>query len=169
MITIRSETAGDAAAIHSVHRAAFPTDAEARLVDLLRENGHAPVSLVADDDGQIVGHVLFSPITIDGDASAGGLGLAPVAVKPDRQHQGIGSKLIGEGLMTCRGKGVPFIVVLGDPAFYHRFGFRRASEVGLGNEYGCDDEFMVIALVPNAIPTAGGLVTYGREFALLGE
>lgn len=169
MATVRSELADDAVAIHAIHRAAFPTDAEARLVDLLRENEHAPVSLVAEEDGQIVGHVLFSPVEIDGDASAGGLGLAPVAVVPARQRWGLGSRLIEEGLSVCRRQKVPFVVVLGDPAFYHRFGFQRAGEFGLGNEYGCDNEFMVLELCPGSLPPSGGLVKYGPEFAVFAE
>ncbi|MEK6262748.1 MAG: N-acetyltransferase [Planctomycetota bacterium] len=169
MLTIRPERSDDAAAIHEVHRAAFPTEAEAKLVDRLRENGHSPVSLVAEEGHRIVGHVLFSPVTIAGMNDTSGLGLAPIAVIPTRQRQGVGSRLIEEGLAVCRRTGVPFVVVLGDPAFYHRFGFQRASTLGLSNEYGVDDEFMVLELSPNAIPAAGGLVTYGPEFALLAE
>lgn len=166
MSTIRSERPGDAAAIRAIHGATFPTAAEARLVDLLRENGHAPISFVAEEDGQIVGHVLFSPVAMDGDASAGGLGLAPIAVLPARQRRGVGSRLIEAGLDACRRGGVPFVVVLGAPAFYHSFGFRRASDLSLRNEYGVDAEFMVLVLSDNAIPTTGGLVTFGPEFAM---
>jgi len=169
MVTIRPERADDAAAIHATHCAAFPTDAEAKLVDLLRENGHASVSFIAEEDDQIVGHVLFSPVAIDSDAGAGGLGLAPVAVVPARQRRGLGTRLIETALTVCRREGVPFVVVLGDPVFYHRFGFGRARDLSLRNEYGVDDEFMVLTLSDNAIPTSGGLVTYGPEFAPFAE
>jgi putative acetyltransferase len=163
VITIRPERAGDAAAIHAVHRAAFPTDAEARLVDRLRAGGQARVSLVAELGGAVVGHVVFSPVSIV-DSATGGLGLAPVAVTPDHQRQGVGSALVREGLAACRREGCAFVVLLGHPEYYPRFGFRRASEVGLGNEYGADEAFMVLELRPGSLPAGGGLVQYGPDF-----
>jgi putative acetyltransferase len=165
MMTIRAEQTGDAAAIHSVHCAAFPTDAEAGLVDRLRANGRARMSLVAEDDGALVGHILFSPVSIVSHPGNGsGLGLAPVAVLPTHQRMGIGSKLIREGLAACRQAGYRFIVLLGHPAYYPRFGFQIASRAGLTNEYGADEAFMVLELQPGAVPAAGGLVKYGAEF-----
>jgi putative acetyltransferase len=157
-----------------VNAAAFPTDVEARLVDRLRETGHARLSLVAESDGgALVGHVLFSPVTIVKGLGASsitapvgsGLGLAPVAVVPAEQRRGIGSALIREGLKACRRQGCGFVVVLGHPEYYPRFGFRRASEVGLGNEYGADEAFLVLELEPGSLPPGGGLVKYGPEFA----
>jgi len=164
MITIRGEQAADIPAIHAVHCAAFPTDAEARLVDLLRANGHATVSLVAELDGQIVGHILFSPITIANQA-ANGLGLAPVAVLPACQRRGIGGQLVRAGLDACYQRGVGFVVLLGHTDYYPRFGFQPAGPLGLGNEYGAGDAFQVIELRPAEIPSGGGLVRYGTEFA----
>jgi putative acetyltransferase len=154
MVTIRPERAEDSVTIHEVHRAAFPTDAEANLVDRLRESDHARLSLVAEENGRLVGHVLFSPVSINGATDAEGLGLAPLAVPPSSQRQGIGSALIREGLAVCRREAIPFVVVLGNPAFYHRSGFQRASEFGLDNEYGCDDEFMVLELCSGSLPPA---------------
>jgi putative acetyltransferase len=142
---------------------AFPTDAEARLVDLLRGSGQARVSLVAEVDGTVVGHVVFSPVSVGG-AQSGGLGLAPVAVVPAHQRRGVGSALIGEGLAVCRREGYPFVVLLGHPGYYPRFGFRRASELGLTNEYKADEAFMVLELRPGSLPREGGLVRYGPEF-----
>ena len=169
MITIRNEQVGDAPAIHAIHRAAFPTDVEARLVDRLRANGHACVSLVAEADTVLAGHVLFSPVSIaDHPDCHSGLGLAPIGVLPSYQRAGIGSKLIVEGLATCRQAGYPFVVVLGHPAYYPRFGFRRASVLGLTNAYGADEAFMVMELSPGSLPAEGGLVKYGTEFAELG-
>jgi putative acetyltransferase len=166
MMTIRAEQAGDAAAIYSLHCAAFPTDAEARLVDRLRDNGNARISLVAEDEGLLVGHILFSPVSIVGHPGDGsGLGLAPVAVLPDHQHLGIGSSLIRAGLAACRHAGYRFIVLLGHPAYYPRFGFQKASLVGLRNEYGADEAFMILQLLPGSLPVGGGLVKYGTEFA----
>jgi putative acetyltransferase len=164
---VRPEQPSDAAAVARVHEAAFPTDAEARLVALLRDAGKATVSLVAVTEGRVVGHVLFSPVTIHGSPTVG-LGLAPVAVLPECQRRGVGSRLIEAGLDVCRGAGVPFAVVLGHPDYYPRFGFRRASERGLGNEYGADEAFMVLELLPGSLPAGGGLVRYATEFALVG-
>ncbi len=164
--TIRAEQVGDATAIYSLHCAAFPTDAEARLVDRLRANGHARISLVAEADGALVGHILFSPVSIVGHLCNGsGLGLAPVAVLRTHQRMGIGSKLVREGLAACREAGYRFIVLLGHPAYYPRFGFQKASLVGLRNEYGADEAFMVMELQPGSLPDGGGLVKYGTEFA----
>lgn len=166
MYTVRAECDADQDGARAVHRAAFPTDSEARLVDLLREHGQARVSLVAECYGQVVGHVLFSPVSVD--AAAGqcwGLGLAPVAVLPAWQRRGVGSSLIREGLALCERQGAPFVVVLGEPEYYGRFGFKRAAAAGLGNEYGVDQEFQVLDLRPGSLPAGGGLVRYGPEFA----
>jgi putative acetyltransferase len=164
---VRPEQPGDIEAVARVHEAAFPTPAEARLVGLLRAAGKATVTLVAVSEGRVVGHVLFSPVTIDGCPTVG-LGLAPVAVLPECQRRGVGSSLIEAGLDACRGAGVSYAVVLGHPDYYPRFGFRRASERGLGNEYGADEAFMVLELRPASLPPGGGLVRYAPEFALFG-
>lgn len=168
-IVIRPEQPSDAGPIGVVHRAAFPSDAEARLVARLRENSHAPVSLVCEIEGHIVGHILFSPVEIVGNTmNAGGLGLAPVAVRPEYQRMGIGSSLITAGLAASRLAEVAFVVVLGHPEYYPRFGFRNARQRGLSNEYEADEAFMVIELVPGSLPANGGLVCYGSEFAEFG-
>lgn len=165
MIQIRPETSADAAAIRRVHTSAFPTDAEARLVDALRANKRTLVSLVADDAGEVVGHILFTPVTFgDGGAAARGAGLAPVAVTPAQQRRGIGARLIEAGIVACRDIGIGFIVVLGDPAYYRRFGFARAADRGLTNEYGVHDEFMVLEIAPHALMHTSGLVKYAPEF-----
>src|SRR5262245_11922157 len=124
MIRIRPEHAGDAAAVCAVHCAAFPTDAEAHLVEWLRARGAARVSLVAEVDDAVVGHVLFSPVSIVAESGCRhGLGLAPVAVMPAHQRRGVGSALVREGLVACREAGCAFVVVLGHPGYYPRFGF----------------------------------------------
>lgn len=163
-VLIRPEQPHDVDAIRRVLEAAFPTAEEARLVDLLRGNDHLRISLVADADGEIVGHIGFSPIEVDGE-SQGGIGLAPVAVLPSCQRQGIGSRLIREGLAACERAGLGFVVVLGWPLYYPRFGFIRADRRGLGNEYGADESFMVLELRAGTIPERGGMVRYGPEFA----
>ena len=162
----RPETTADAAAIRRVHAAAFPTPTEAELVDRLRAHGKATVSLVAEQAREIAGHILFSPVEVDGVRSVGlALGLAPVAVVPAWQRQGAGSRLVREGLEACRWLGCGLVVVLGEPAYYRRFGFEHACRRGLRNEYRADDAFQVIELSAGSIPPVGGLVKYAPEFA----
>ena len=172
-VVIRPARVADHDAVEAVVRAAFPTPAEAALVAALRAAGDAVVSLVAErctpgDAGGVVGHVLFSPVTVlprDGVRTACGLGLAPLAVAPPAQRRGIGGALVRAGLDACRARGSGFVVVLGDPAYYARFGFMRASDAGVGNEYGADAEFMLLELVPDALPPGGGLARYAPAFA----
>ena len=165
IVSIRPELPTDAVAIRRILEAAFPTAAEARLVELLRAGGHLEVSLVAEVDDEIVGHIAFSPVAIEGVASeANGVGLAPLAVVPDHQRQGIGSRLIREGLAACERAECGFVVVLGQPEYYPRFGFTRADRQGLRNEYGADEAFMVLELRNGSIPANGGLVRFGPEF-----
>ena len=171
MPLIVPERANDQAGIRAVHLAAFPTPIEADLVDRLRFNGRAVASLVARDGDSVVGHVLFSPVTIHAvdaphsEALAHGLGLAPVAVLPAFQRRGIGAELIRTGIARCREIGAPFLVVLGDPAYYGSFGFVPASRHRLTSEYNAGDAFQVLLLTPDALPAQGGLVRYGDEFA----
>ena len=158
-----------------MHVAAFPSDAEARLVAALQASGNAPVSVVAEVDARVVGHVLFTPVSIQGASTPGPggrpacrsacAGLAPLAVRPEFQRRGIGARLVEAGLHACRAAGFGSVVVLGDPRYYRRFGFRRALAHGLGNEYGVDEEFMVLELQPGALAGVFGVVKYGSEFA----
>jgi putative acetyltransferase len=164
-VVVRAERPGDAPSIRDIHEASFPTAAEAILVDLLREMGHLPVSLVATVEDSVVGHVAFSPVHAS--FGAAGLGLAPVAVSPEWRRQGIASALVSAGLRACAAQGCSWVVVLGDPAFYARFGFSAASEFGLSDEYGGGIAFRVIELVEHACPHGGGTVRYGAEFAAL--
>lgn len=164
-LSIRPEGPADADAIRRVLEAAFPTPAEARLVELLRAAGNLLISLVAEEDGIIVGHVAFSPVRVDGTAAeVTGVGLAPLAVLPDHERQGIGSRLVRDGLEACERAGYGLVVVLGAPALYRRFGFDRADRRGLGNKYGADEEFMALELREGTIPKAGGMVRFGPEF-----
>jgi len=169
IVLIREERPVDAAAVFAVHAAAFAGDAEARLVDRLRAAGKLTVALVAENAaGEIVGHVAFSPVQVtSGKAPSAGLGLAPLAVRPDCQRRGIGSRLVRQGLAACRRVAAPYVVVLGEQAYYTRFGFRPASQWNLDNEYGAGDEFMALELSPGGLPE-GGLIRYAQEFAELG-
>ena len=160
---IREEQVKDGEQVRLLLQAAFSTDAESRLVDALRANGKAVISLVAVCADDILGHILFSPVTTSPPGEAKGIGLAPVAVLPGVQSKGIGSQLILAGLGLCQELGYEYCVVLGSPDYYHRFGFETASEYGLENEYGVGEEFMVIRFTDRS---GSGLVSYAPEFAL---
>lgn len=166
MIVIRPERSADGPAIFAVHAGSFPTDGEARLVDLLRAARRLTVSLVADVGGTIVGHVAFSPVT----SATGvvGAGLAPVAVLGTHRRRGIAAELVRAGLRSCLESGIGWVVVLGEPAYYARFGFLPASELGLSDEFGGGSAFQAIELVAGAMPARGGVVRYAPEFASLG-
>ena len=159
-VLIQPERGGDEPAITAVHAAAFGSAAEARLVEALRAAARLSISLVGEKDGRIVGHVAFSPVSVAG--ANDGLGLAPMAVLPAFQRQGIGRQLIAEGIA-----GAGFIVVLGEPAYYGRFGFGPAADFGLSDEYGSGAAFQVLELRPGAIPRGAGLVRYAPEFAMV--
>ena len=163
---VRPEHPDDAARIHDVHAASFPTPAEARLVDLLRAAGSLRVSLVAEAGAVIVGHVAFTPVTVA--SGAPGAGLAPVAVLAQHRRRGIAADLIRKGLDACRDAGFGWVVVLGEPAYYSRFGFRPASQFGLSDEYRGGPAFQAVEVVHGALPVGVGLVRYAREFATLG-
>jgi putative acetyltransferase len=149
-----------------VHAASFPTPVEARLVDLLRAAGRLRVSLVAEIGNVIVGHIAFSPVAAA--STAAGAGLAPIAVIEAHRRRGVAADLVRKGLDACRQAGVGWVVVLGDPAYYARFGFRAASEFGLRDDYGGGDAFQAVELIRGALPVGAGLVRYSEEFAALG-
>lgn len=168
MIKFRPENDKDRAAIFETNKLAFPEDNEARLVDMLREsesyvNG---LSIVAENDGEIVGHILFSKLKIEspeGDFVV--LSLAPLAVKPDFQRQGIGSGLIKEGIKACKMSGYKAIVVVGHPEYYPRFGFTSAREKGLEAPFPVPDEaFMIYELSPGSLDNIRGVIRYPPEF-----
>jgi putative acetyltransferase len=156
----------DASAVDAIHASAFGRADEARMVAAVRAAGAAAVALVAAIDGRPVGHVLFSAVTIDGSSEPAGLGLAPVAVLPSEQRNGIGSRLIEAGLEHGRMLGYAYVVVLGHPAYYPRFGFTRASSFGLRCEYPVPDEsFMALELQAGCLEGRPGLVRYLPAFA----
>ncbi len=160
---IRPEQPADIASIHGVHVAGFPTPLEARLVDHLRDSGHLTISLVAEIDSLIVGHVAFSPVTAAVSA-APGVGLAPVAVLLSHRRQGIAAQLVQQGLDRCKSAGIGWAVVLGEPAYYSRFGFRPAAEFGLTDEYQGGPYFQALELLPDSLPKSAGLVKYSPAF-----
>lgn len=164
MEEIRRERPGDGPAVRQVLEAAFPTAAEADLAERLRGNGKAVIALVAEDEGRIVGHVVFSPLTIEPLAGTVGLGLGPLAVLPDHEKHGVGRRLVQNGLAECRKWGAGFVSVLGEPDYYGRFGFESAREHGLRNEFAADDYFMVFELKNHGLPPRDSMIRYAPEF-----
>jgi putative acetyltransferase len=166
MQNIRTEQPEDAAAVYEVVRAAFGQNAEADLVNKLRANGKAIVSLVAELNGEIIGQILFSEVTIETNPRGIKLiGLAPLAVAPAHQRSGIGSQLTRAGLEACRAAGYDAAIVLGHPEYYPRFGFAPASRFGITSEYKVRDEvFMALELTEGALADCSGLARYQPEF-----
>jgi putative acetyltransferase len=164
---IRAEAPPDFARVQEINRIAFGGDAEARLVGLLREQAAPAVSLVADDDGNVVGHILFTPVSVPGIEGLA-MGLAPMAVTPLRQRGGIGTALVEAGLERCKELGAVAVVVLGHPEFYPKFGFAPAERFGLKCEYDVPAEaFMAIELHAHALRGASGTVKYHAAFSQL--
>ncbi len=163
LIEIRDERPSDIDAIREVNRQAFNQEQEGRIVDALRERGGALLSLVAVANGLVVGHVMFSPLTV---GPAIGAGLGPLAVLPACQRQGIGTQLVERGLEQLKDSGCPFVVVIGHPTFYPRFGFRAAAGYGLTCEWDVSaDAFMVAVLRPEFTGSLVGLARYRSEFS----
>ena len=170
-ITLREETHADIPAVRSLLAAAFEGSAEAELVDALRNRGAATLSLVACRESQVVGHLLFSEVTIQLESSAvSALGLGPMAVLPQFQRQGIGSSLLRWGLELCVERGFQIVVVLGHPGYYPRFGFLPARNFGIRCQFDAPEEaFMVLELVPGALSGVSGEARYQPEFSRFAE
>lgn len=165
-LQVRSERSADVDAIREVVREAFGQDDEAKLVDSLREGGYARVSLVAEVDGQIVGHILFSELPIVSSAGVTpALSLAPLAVLPAFQRRGVGSELGRCGLQACRDAGHRIAVVLGHPDYYPRFGFRSELALPLESPFP-GPSFMAMELVPGALSGVRGRVKYPPPFGI---
>ena len=163
---VRLETEADRAAVRAVNEAAFETRAEADLVEVLHAKGVSLVSLVAEVDSEVVGHILFSPVSLADNARLKLMGLGPMAVVPDHQRKGIGSGLVREGLSRCRALGCCAVVVVGHPEYYPRFGFLPAGRHALRCEYDVPAEvFMVAELEAGSLNGASGLVRYDDAFA----
>jgi putative acetyltransferase len=156
---IKSETIDDHDAIREIHRLAFGRPAEAKLVDDLRQSGAAVISLAAERDRRVIGHVLFSKLK----APMKALSLAPVADHPSFQKQGVGSALVREGLAQAKEDGWMCVFVLGDPAYYGRFGFRVENARGYSSPYS-GDHFMAVPF--GDVPKTGEIV-YPEPFKLL--
>jgi len=163
---IREESADDAGGIRLVNKAAFETDGEADIVDLLREKDKFILSLVAEIEGQIVGHILFTPASINyKDKSYDVAGLAPMAVLPEFQKTGIGKALVNKGLELLHDTNYDTVIVLGHPEYYPKFGFEPASKYSIIFELEVPDEvFMVLELKEGALNNINGIAKYQPEF-----
>jgi putative acetyltransferase len=159
---IRPEALSDHPGIRTVLTSAFPGPAEADLVERLRQDGDAIISLVAVDDGHVVGHVLFSKMS----APFKALGLAPLAVVPGRQGEGIGGRLVKAGLQGARDGGWEGVFLLGDPAYYERFGFSAALAASFSSPYS-GPHFMAVSLSGDRLPENKGEVAYAEAFSAL--
>jgi putative acetyltransferase len=165
-LEVREERPGDIAAIRKVNEAAFDRPDEADLVDALRRNCKETISLVAVLDGNVVGHVLFTPVVVEGNGPTTGAGLGPMAVHPLHQGRGVGRAMVGYGLEKLRASGCPFVVVLGHKEYYPRFGFERGSEHGITCSWDVPDwAFMVMVLDAERMNGVSGVVRYRSEFS----
>ncbi|MFJ9814397.1 GNAT family N-acetyltransferase [Streptomyces sp. NPDC101151] len=163
----RAETGADIPAVRDIILAAFPTPAEADLVDALRADPAAWIeglSLVAADEaGHPVGHALLTRCHIDATPA---LCLAPCAVRPERQRTGAGAAAIRAALAAARSLGEHHVVVLGHPAYYPRFGFTRASGQGIGLTIDVPDDALMALSLDAGLPLPGGTVRYAAPFGI---
>lgn len=166
---IRAEDPSDSDAIGDVHTHAFRRDAEARLVELLRAHHQSVISLIAVCGDEVAGHVMFSPIAIEKSPEGfRGVALGPIAVRPEFQNNGIGTKLVQAGIDGCRRAGYDVIFVLGNPDFWQRFGFAQAIKYGICSEYNAEHSFLSLEINAGMVPKIKGLVRYSTEFAACG-
>ncbi len=162
-MNIRPETDADKEAVYDVVRAAFDQVMEADLVDQLKGNGDSVFSLVAEKEGEIIGHILFSRMQ----SPEGALGLAPVSVLPAHQGSGIGSALIREGLKRATDAGWKAVFLLGEPAYYSRFGFSVDAALPFETLYPVQ-YFMALELTTGGLSAGGGAAVYAEPFLELG-
>jgi putative acetyltransferase len=168
VLEIRPEQPEDAPAIRTVNDRAFARPNEGAVVEELRRASADLLSLVAVVEGKVVGHVMFSPARLESEDGREvlGMGLAPLAVLPERQRQGVGSELVTAGLAIIRQTPCPFVIVLGHPSYYPRFGFERASKHGIRCQWDVPDEaFMVLVIDGDTMRGASGVVRYRDEWA----
>lgn len=163
-LRIRGEEPSDRSAIHALHVAAFGGDAEADLVDRLRADGDLHLSLVACTES-VIGHIAFSPLTLVAAPDIKACALAPVAVLPDAQNQGIGSALIEDGLQRLADTGCDLVLVLGEPDYYGDFGFSAGDAAKLTTPY--DGPYLQVLFLTDRGRAAQGPVAYARAFAEL--
>ena len=166
MVTVRLETPGDVEAIRHVNDQAFGRENESWLIDKLRERGVLTISLVAVQDGEVAGHIAFTPVVVESDgASFDAIALGVMSVLPVYQRRGIGSQLVRAGLEECRRLGHEVVVVLGHPDYYPRFGFVMAGPRGIDCEFEAPEEaWMLLELREEALSGRRGKVRFQPEF-----
>ncbi len=166
-MTIREEKSTDIDSIWNVNTEAFETEAEANLVNALRNSDCNFISLVAETEGNIVGHILFTPVELTGNRNRLKImGLAPMAVLRQYQYKGVGSKLVKTGIKHCQSLGYDALAVLGHPGYYPKFGFEPSVAYGIKSEYEVPDEaFMILELVPNSLKDHQGILKYHELFS----
>lgn len=163
IIEIRKELPVDIPAVRELNKRAFEQDQEANIVDALRANGAVSLSLVATLNGHVIGHIMYSPLDV---GPLMGVGLGPMAVLPEHQRQGVGSKLIQAGNRQLKDAGCPFIVVVGHADYYPRFGFRPARPLGIRCEWEVpDNAFLLLVLDPAKMRGVAGMAKYRHEFS----
>lgn len=166
MAIVRPERPEDTSAVRRVNEQVFGQEAEANLVDALRQRDEPLISLVAIEEGQVVGHILFSPVAVESEETSwDAVGLGPLAVLPEHQSRGIGSQLVEAGLVQCRQAGHEVAIVLGHPDYYPRFGFVPSKPLGIRWEHDAPEEaFMVLELKEGALAGRGGVAKFLPEF-----
>lgn len=161
---IRKENSKEIDQVYEINRKAFETETEAKLVDNLRKSGIPVISLVAELNGKLVGHILFTPMTMDNNEIRIAA-LAPMAVLPEYQNKGIGSALVKKGLELCKEENYQAVAVLGHPHYYPKFGFVPSTRYDLISEYDVPKEvFMVKELVVSSLAKINGVLKYHEEF-----
>lgn len=163
---IRLEAVRDREAVRHLNEAAFGGPVEADLIEALHRENALTVALVAQLDGEVVGHIVFSPVSLEPATAQPLVGLGPMAVAPPFQRRGIGMSLVQEGLNRCRAAGAEAVVVVGHAEYYPRFGFRPAHQFGLRCEFDVPGEaFMALELAPNSLQHVSGVVRYHHTFS----
>ncbi len=164
-VSIQDESAAHQTQVFEVVAAAFERDNEAQLVDMIRSRDQALLSLVAITEDKVVGHVLVSPIAIDGNQSGYYAGIAPLSVAPSSQGKQVGSALMNDAIARSKKLGIDALFLLGNPRYYERFGFTRSH---IGNDYGATDAFMHLELVDGILSDLEGTARYVRAFNEIG-
>jgi len=165
-LLIRDEQPCDREQVRKVNEAAFGRSHEADLIDRLRVEGAVLLSLVAEFDGQIIGHILFSRMTVEtAQGPVAAVSLAPMAVQPDHQGRKIGSQLVGRGLAQLRDRGERIVIVLGHQHYYPRFGFSSEKARYLASPFP-PEAFMALELSDGALTGIHGAVRYPSAFGL---
>jgi putative acetyltransferase len=166
-LAVRPESLWDCAGIALVNDLAFGREEESRLVSALRKGGYGRLSLVAEENGDIVGHIYFSRLPIVNAAGVvEALALAPMAVLPSHQRRGIGTRLVKEGLRRCTEDGHKIVIVLGHADYYPRFGFSARLAEPLASPFGGGPSWMALDLVPGALNGVAGRVEYPPPFGV---